>query len=98
MAHFPLLVGSDGEKLSKRIGGLSVQALREEEGIEPMAILSLLAKLGTSDAIEVRSDLAALVSELDFSKVSRTPARFDFAEMERLNAKLIHGGCGIEND
>jgi len=90
MAHFPLLVGSDGEKLSKRIGGLSVQALREEEGIEPMAILSLLAKLGTSDAIEVRSDLAALVSELDFSKVSRTPARFDFAEMERLNAKLIH--------
>ncbi|MFC4723953.1 glutamate--tRNA ligase [Glycocaulis abyssi] len=90
LAHFPLLVGSDGEKLSKRIGGLSVKALREEEGIEPMAILSLLAKLGTSDAIEARSDLASLVSELDFSKVSRTPARFDFAEMERLNAKLLH--------
>ncbi|MFN3834910.1 MAG: glutamate--tRNA ligase [Glycocaulis sp.] len=90
MAHFPLLVGSDGEKLSKRIGGLSVKALREEEGMEPMAILSLLAKLGTSDAIEARSDLNSLVSELDFTKVSRTPARFDFAEMERLNAKLLH--------
>lgn len=90
MAHFPLLVGSDGEKLSKRIGGLSVKALREEEGMEPMAILSLLAKLGTSDPIEARADLASLVSELDFSKVSRTPARFDFAEMERLNARLLH--------
>lgn len=90
LAHFPLLVGSDGEKLSKRIGGLSVKALREEEGMEAMAILSLLAKLGTSDPIEARADLGSLASELDFSKVSRTPARFDFAEMERLNAKLLH--------
>lgn len=98
LAHFPLLVGSDGEKLSKRIGGLSVKALREEEGMEAMAILSLLAKLGTSDPIEARADLASLASELDFSKVSRTPARFDFAEMERLNAKLLHEAefAGVE--
>jgi glutamyl-tRNA synthetase len=90
LGHFPLLVGADGEKLSKRIGGLSVEALRDEEGFEPMAILSLLAKIGTSDPVEPRLTLTELVSELDLDKVSRTPARFDFEELKRLNARILH--------
>ncbi len=90
MGHFPLLVGADGEKLSKRLGSLSIEGLRETEGVEPMAILSLLAKIGTSDPVEPRATIDALASEFDFAKISRTPARFDPAELMRLNARIIH--------
>ena len=90
LGHHPLLMGKDGEKLSKRIGSLSVKGLREEEDIEPMAVLSLLAKLGTSDPVEARGSLQALAADFDLGKLSRTPARFDPADLERLNARLVH--------
>ncbi|MEE2567272.1 glutamate--tRNA ligase [Hyphobacterium marinum] len=90
LGHHPLLVGPDGEKLSKRLGALSVQGLREEEGLEPMAILSLLAKIGTSDAVEPRADLDALAADFDLDKFSRAPARFDPEELKRVNARLLH--------
>jgi len=89
MAHMPLLVGADGSALSKRIGSLSVGQLRDQ-GIEAMAILSHLAKLGTSDNIEPRSTLAELAAEFSFSKIGRAPARFDEADLESLNAALVH--------
>ena len=54
--HFPLLVGADGEALSKRLGSLSVMDLRAQ-GYEPMAVLSHLAKIGTSDPVEARTSL-----------------------------------------
>ncbi len=90
MGHHPLLVGADGDKLSKRLGTLSIAGLRDEEGIEPMAILSLLAKIGTSDPVEIRRDLAQLVDEFAFEKIGRAPARFDPGELKTLNAKLLH--------
>lgn len=90
MGHMALLVGADGDKLSKRLGSLSIKSLREEEGFEPMAITSLLAKIGTSDAVEVRETIAELADEFEFSKLSRTPARFDPGELTRLNARLVH--------
>ncbi|MDP3458546.1 MAG: glutamate--tRNA ligase [Hyphomonas sp.] len=89
MAHMPLLVGADGSALSKRIGSLSVGELRAQ-GIEAMAICSHLAKLGTSDNIEPRSTLAELAAEFSFSKIGRAPARFDEADLENLNAALVH--------
>jgi len=89
MAHTPLLVGPDGGKLSKRLGALSLEELREL-GVEPMAISSLLAKLGTSDPVEVRSDFAVLAGEFSFDKIGRAPARFDPADLRRLNAQLLH--------
>lgn len=88
-AHFPLLVGVGGEALSKRIGSLSLQEIRSD-GIEPLALASYLAKTGTSDAIELRPSLEALVQEFDFAKVGRAPAHFDPAELQGLNAKLLH--------
>lgn len=88
-AHLPLLVGAEGEGLSKRLGSLSIESLREA-GIESMAIASHLAKLGTSDPIEARHTLAALVAEFDFAKMGRAPARFDPDELERVNAALLH--------
>jgi glutamyl-tRNA synthetase len=90
MAHMPLLIGADGQGLSKRLGSLSVQQLRQE-GCEPMAISSLLAKLGTSDPVEPRASLQQLAMEFSFSKIGRAPARFDDAELENLNAQIVHG-------
>jgi len=90
MGHHPLLVGEDGGKLSKRLGTLSVAGLRDEQQIHPMAILSLLAKIGTSDPVEVRLDINQLVAEFAFSKIARAPARFDPSELSALNAKILH--------
>ncbi len=89
MAHMPLLIGADGQGLSKRLGSLSVEQLRAE-GCEPMAITSLLAKLGTSDPVAIRGSLAELAAEFSFSKIGRAPARFDEAELENLNAQILH--------
>jgi glutamyl-tRNA synthetase len=88
-AHFPLLVGAEGEALSKRLGSLSVESLRED-GMEPMAIASVLAKIGTSDPVEPRGDLATLAAEFAWEKIGRAPARFDPAELARVNAALLH--------
>ena len=88
-AHFPLLVGSGGEALSKRIGSLSLREIRES-GIEPLALNSYLAKTGTSDPVELRGSLEELAHEFDFSKIGRAPAHFDPKELEGLNARLLH--------
>ncbi len=89
LAHTPLLVGADGDKLSKRIGSLSLRDLRAQ-GIEPMALASLLAKIGTSDPVEARGSWDALAAEFSFDKIGRAPARFDEQELARLNAALVH--------
>ena len=88
MAHTPLLIGADGAALSKRIGSLSMDILRDQ-GVDPMAICSLLAKIGTSDNVEARDSLAALAGEFSFDKIGRAPARFDEKELEGLNAQLM---------
>ncbi|MGB3456328.1 MAG: glutamate--tRNA ligase [Litorimonas sp.] len=88
-AHTPLLVDKDGGKLSKRLDSLSMQQLREQ-GYEPMAILSLLAKIGTSDPVEERFALKQLVDEFSFDKIGRAPARFDDEELRQLNGKILH--------
>ncbi len=88
-AHTPLLVGADGSALSKRLGSLSMDQLREQ-GVEPMAICSLLGKIGTSDPVEARPDLDMLKSEFSFSKIGRAPARFSEDELALVNAKVLH--------
>jgi glutamyl-tRNA synthetase len=88
-AHHPLLVGSGGEALSKRLGSLSLQSLRDD-GLEPLAIASYLAKIGTSDPAEPRLSLDALAADFDFAKIGRAPAHFDSAELLALNARLLH--------
>ena len=69
MGHTALLVGADGDKLSKRLGSLSIEGLRNEDGVEPLAITSLLAKIGTSDAVDIRDSLETLAEEFEFSKL-----------------------------
>ncbi len=88
-AHEALLTGSEG-KLSKRLGSLGVDALRDA-GIEPMAIIALLARLGTSDPVEAFASPEPLIESLDFGRFGRAPARFDEGELSTLNTRIIHG-------
>lgn len=87
-AHAALLVGTEG-KLSKRLGSIGVDAFRAA-GIEPEAIIALLARLGTSDPVEPLTDRGPLIATFDLARFGRAPARFDDAELETLNAKIIH--------
>jgi len=88
-AHEALLVGTEG-KLSKRLGSLGMNEFRDA-GIEPQAIVALLARLGTSDPIDPSLDADALAASFDLTHFGRAPARFDEAELHRLNAAVVHG-------
>lgn len=87
-AHEALLVAAEG-KLSKRLGSSGVDELKEA-GIEPMALNSLLARLGTSQPVEAKATLAELAEGFDLSTFGRAPAHFDLAEVEQVNMKLLH--------
>ena len=89
-AHMPLLVGADGQALSKRLGSLSIAEMRDQ-GYEPIAITSHLGRIGTSDPLEVGESVAALGASFAFSKMGRSPARYDTADLDRLNAQALHG-------
>jgi glutamyl-tRNA synthetase len=88
-AHHNMLVGAEGEALGKRLGTLSIRQMRED-GLEPLAILSHSAAIGTSDAVTAHQSLDALIGNFDLAKVSRAPARFDMAELRGVNARLLH--------
>ena len=87
-AHEALLVAAEG-KLSKRLGSYGAEHLREE-GVEPMALLSLLARIGTSRPVEPVASLEALAETFDFAHFGRAPAHFDPHDVELLNARLLH--------
>jgi len=86
-AHHSLLTGPDGEKLSKRLGNLSLKDLRAQ-GIEPMAILSLMSRLGSSDPIELRATVQEVVGGFDVSKFGAAPTKFDPADLEPMTARV----------
>lgn len=88
-AHHNLLTTVSGEGLSKRSGALSIGSLREA-GFEPMAVASLAVLTGTAEAVRPIASLQELAALVDLSRISRAPARFDPAEIETLNAKLLH--------
>ncbi len=88
-AHLPLLVDTDGGKLSKRLESLSLRALRQD-GMEPVALAGYLARVGTSASPEpVGFD--ALAESFDFAAYSRSAARFDVRQLLALNRRVLHG-------
>lgn len=87
-AHEALLVGAEG-KLSKRLGSLGMAELRDS-GIEPQAVIALLARLGTSDPVDPALDATDLAASFNLAHFGRAPARFDEAELARVNAAIIH--------
>jgi len=86
-AHEALLVAAEG-KLSKRLGSYGTEHLREE-GVEPLALLDVLARIGTSQSVEPAT-LSELANSFDFAHFGRAPAHFDSHEVELLNARLLH--------
>jgi glutamyl-tRNA synthetase len=87
-AHEALLVAAEG-KLSKRLGAIGVDAVKGA-GLEPMALLSVLARTGTSQPVEPAHSLCELASGFDFAHFGRAPAHFDLHEVELVNARLLH--------
>ncbi|HLS18330.1 MAG TPA: glutamate--tRNA ligase family protein, partial [Paracoccaceae bacterium] len=89
LAHHSLLVGPGGDPLSKRLGALSIEDLREQ-GIEPLALLGFIARLGSSTRIEVVTDPDDLIARFDFSHFGASPTRFDPAELAHHSARTLH--------
>ena len=87
-AHEALLVAAEG-KLSKRLGSYGAEHLRAE-GVEPMALLSVLARIGTSQPIDPVASIDELAAGFDFSTFGRAPAHFDPHDVELVNARLLH--------
>ena len=75
-AHHSLLTGPGGEELSKRLGTLALRDLRAR-GVEPMALLSLMARLGSSRPIELAANMDDLIAGFDISTFGAPPTKFD---------------------
>ncbi len=89
-AHHSLLTGPQGESLSKRLGTLALRDLREQ-GVQPMALLSLMARLGSSDPVELRRDMEELVEGFEISHFGSAPTKFDVDDLFPLTAQYNHG-------
>lgn len=87
-AHLPLLLGADGGKLSKRLGGLALSTLRHD-GIEPRALVGYLARLGTSDDPQAAT-MEQMIADYEISHVSKSAARFDPTQLLSLNRRMLH--------
>ncbi len=75
-AHHSLLTGAQGEELSKRLGTLSLRDLRAR-GVEPMALLSLMARLGSSKPVELAGSMQDLIDGFDVGSFGSAPTKFD---------------------
>jgi len=87
-AHHSLLTGPQGEALSKRLGTLSLRDLRAG-GIEPMAIISLMARLGSSDPVELRGSLGEVIEGFELSHFGAAPTKFDPDDLRPLTARVL---------
>lgn len=87
-AHHSLLTGPQGESLSKRLGTLALRDLRER-GIQPMALLSLMARLGSSDPVEMRTEMATLIDGFDIGRFGSAPTKFDADDLTPLTAHYL---------
>ena len=88
-AHHSLLTGPQGEALSKRLGTLALRDLREQ-GVEPMALLSLMARLGSNQPVELCSTMEELVDGFDLSTFGSAPTKFDAQDLFPLTAQINH--------
>ncbi|MCV6586762.1 MAG: glutamate--tRNA ligase [Marinibacterium sp.] len=87
-AHHSLLTGPQGEALSKRLGTLALRDLRDS-GVQPMALLSLMARLGSSDPVELRTDMAELIDGFDITRFGSAPTKFDADDLYPLTGRYL---------
>ena len=110
-AHVPMILGSDGERLSKRHGAVSVMQYHED-GYLPEALLNYLARLGWSHGDEEMFSVDQFRAWFDLEHVSRSPAKFNPEKLGWLNQQylktaddrrlatlvtpfLLHNGCDL---
>jgi glutamyl-tRNA synthetase len=89
-AHHSLLTGAKGEELSKRLGVLSLRDLRAR-GVEPMALLSLMARLGSSKPVELAGSMQELIDGFDISSFGAAPTKFDAEDLFPLTRHHVQG-------
>ena len=89
-AHHSLLTGPQGEALSKRLGALSIKDLRAQ-GVEPWALLSLMARLGSADPVELQTSLEDLAAGFDITRFGAAPTKFDEKDLYPLTATYLQG-------
>ncbi len=87
-AHHSLLTGPQGEALSKRLGTLALRDLRAA-GVQPMALLSLMARIGSSDPVELRTDMQELIDGFDLDKFGSAPTKFDVQDLYPLTGRYL---------
>jgi len=89
-AHHSLLTGPQGEALSKRLGALSIKDLRAQ-GVEPWALLSLMARLGSADPVELQTSLEDLAAGFDIARFGAAPTKFDEKDLYPLTSSYLQG-------
>jgi glutamyl-tRNA synthetase len=87
-AHIPLIHGSDGAKMSKRHGALGVEAYRDM-GYLPEALRNYLLRLGWSHGDDEIISTEQAIAWFDLAGIHRSPAQFDFAKLDSVNAHYI---------
>ena len=87
-AHHSLLTGPQGEALSKRLGTLSLRDLRAQ-GVEPMALISHMARLGSSQPIELCESLDEVIAGFDLKSFGAAPTKFDVKDLFPLTAHAL---------
>ena len=93
--HVPVILGDDGQKLSKRRGAVSVTAY-EDNGYLPEAMLNYLARLGWSHGDDELFTREQMVSWFDGTHLSKSPAQWDAAKLAWVNAQYIKAKSGDE--
>ena len=87
-SHVPLIHGPDGAKLSKRHGALGAEAYRDM-GYLPEAMRNYLVRLGWSHGDDEIFSTEQAIEWFNLDSIGKSPARFDFAKLESLNAHYI---------
>lgn len=91
-AHLPLLTDIAGKGLSKRLGSMTLQSLRDA-GLEPLAIDCYLARLGTGEPAQALASLDDLAAEFDLARYGRATPKFDETQLAHLNAQVLHASA-----
>lgn len=89
-AHHSLLTGAQGEALSKRLGTLSLRDLRAQ-GVTPAALLSLMARLGSNQPVELRLTLDEIADGFDLAQFGAAPTKFDAQDLWPLTRADLQG-------
>ena len=87
-SHHSLLIGPNGEALSKRLGALSLKDLKTS-GIEAMALLSHLSSIGTANPIELSESIEELVRNFDLTHFGSSPTKIDVKNLQPLSVKYL---------